>query len=36
MANASLPMPFDTGSTTVNAIALASTASTALPPVRNI
>ena len=36
IANASLPMPFDVGSTTVRVIAVASAASTALPPARRI
>src|SRR6185437_17122053 len=36
MANASEPIPLDTGSTTVNAIAVAIAASTALPPSASI
>jgi hypothetical protein len=35
MANASLPMPFIVGSTTVKVMALAMAASTALPPLSN-
>ncbi len=36
MAKASLPMPFEIGSTTVSVIAAASAASTALPPASSI
>ena len=35
IAKASLPMPFEVGSTTVRVIAVASAASTALPPARS-
>jgi hypothetical protein len=36
MANASEPMPLDTGSTSVRVIAAATAASTALPPLASI
>jgi hypothetical protein len=36
MANASLPIPLPVGSTTVSVIAVASTASTAFPPLYNM